>query len=165
MQKLLEILTTDIETKDHPSTSESWPLRQSAAQDEWRKARLYHLNSLLSCNEVPIKTCCNCSSQAVIRCRDCMPNEWLCIDCDETKHQSLALHNRESCVNGMFKPIEPGLCLVHEDGKYELVSQGSTFVIYLKVDTFCFAFCVIISLITTLIGAFSAMPLIIEHFF
>ncbi|XP_059909538.1 uncharacterized protein LOC132459163 isoform X2 [Gadus macrocephalus] len=123
MQKLLEILTTDIETKDHPSMSESWSLRQSAAQDEWRKARPYHLNSLLSCNEVPIKTCCNCSSQAVIRCRDCMPNEWLCIDCDVTKNQSLALHNRESCVNGMFMPIEPGLCLVHEDGKYEVVSQ------------------------------------------
>ena len=67
MQKLLEILTTDIRTKDHPSTSESWSLRQSAAHDEWRKARPYQLNSLLSCNEVPKKTCCNCSSQAVIR--------------------------------------------------------------------------------------------------
>ena len=90
-----------------------------------------------------------------------MPNEWLCMDCDVTKHQSLALHNRESCVNGVFKPIEPRVCFVHKDGEYELVSQGSIFVIYLKVDTFCFLFCVIfIPLITTLIGPFSAISLI-----
>ncbi|CAL8259374.1 unnamed protein product [Arctogadus glacialis] len=128
MQKLLDLLTMDIMTKDHPSTSASWSSRQSAAEDEWRQGRIIRIT--VCCHAMMFqKTCCHCLSQAVIRCRDCMPNKWLCMDCDVTKHQSLALHNRESCVNGMFKPIEPGLCFVHKDGKYELVSQAISLII------------------------------------
>lgn len=125
LRKLQDILTSTVDTSERPSTSTSWCLRQTAAQDEWRKARSYHLNCLLSCNVVHKKNCSHCTSPAIIRCRDCMPEEWLCMDCDARMHQKLSLHNRESCIDGIFKPIEPSVCCVKQDGRYTLVSQGS----------------------------------------
>ncbi|KAK2906701.1 hypothetical protein Q8A67_005686 [Cirrhinus molitorella] len=125
MQKLQNILTSaDVQgPNNNPSTSTSWCLRQSVAQDEWRKARSYHINCLLSCNVVPEGSCSYCSSPAIIRCRDCMPQEWLCMDCDIHIHKKLTLHNRESCIEGIYKPIEPAVCCVKKDGRYTLVSQ------------------------------------------
>ncbi|XP_030269321.1 uncharacterized protein LOC115579790 [Sparus aurata] len=93
MQKLQDILTSaDVPGRnEQPSTSTSWCLRQSAAQDEWRKARRHHPNCLLSCNSVPERNCSHCTSPAIIRCRDCMPEEWLCMDCDIHIHTKLTL--------------------------------------------------------------------------
>ncbi|KAL1250568.1 hypothetical protein QQF64_018364 [Cirrhinus molitorella] len=80
IQKLQNILTSaDVQDpNNNPTTSASWCLRQSVAQDEWQKARSYHINCLLSCNVVPERSCSYCSSPAIIRCRDCVPQEWLC---------------------------------------------------------------------------------------
>ncbi|XP_029921386.1 uncharacterized protein LOC115369027 [Myripristis murdjan] len=124
MQKLQDILSSvNVDVDDHPSTSTSWSLRQSAAQDEWRKARPDHVNCLLSCNIVPERTCSHCSSPATIRCRDCMPEEWLCMDCDVLTHIKLVLHNRDSCIDGFYRPIKPTLCCAEQDGRYTLVNQ------------------------------------------
>lgn len=135
MQKLQDILTSgDVQgTSKCPSTSTSWCLRQSVAQDEWRKARSHHINCLLSCNVAPENNCSHCTSPAVIRCRDCMPQEWLCMDCDIYIHKKLTLHNRESCIEGIYKPIEPTVCCVQKDGKYTLVNQGSVLNLFGKV--------------------------------
>lgn len=135
MQSLKDILTTaNVQSiKEQPSTSTSWCLRQSAAQDEWRKARSCHLDCLLSCNEVPERKCCHCSSPAIIRCRDCMPKEWLCMECDIHIHTKLTLHNRESCIKGIYKPIEPTVCCVEKDGTYCLVNQGILLIFFGKV--------------------------------
>ncbi|XP_039677040.1 uncharacterized protein LOC120571947 isoform X1 [Perca fluviatilis] len=126
MNKLQDILQTSEDNPDasgHPSTSTSWGLRQSAAQDEWRKARSHHLSCLLSCNVVPEKNCSHCTSPAIIRCRDCMPEEWLCTECDIHIHKKHTLHNRESCIGGIYKPIEPTVCCVKQNGGYTLVNQ------------------------------------------
>ncbi|XP_028454944.1 uncharacterized protein LOC114569315 [Perca flavescens] len=126
MNKLQDILQTSDNIPDasgHPSTSTSWGLRQSAAQDEWRKARSHHLSCLLSCNVVPEKNCSQCTSPAIIRCRDCMPEEWLCTECDIHIHKKHTLHNRESCIGGIYKPIEPTVCCVKQDGGYTLINQ------------------------------------------
>ncbi|KAK2907336.1 hypothetical protein Q8A67_006321 [Cirrhinus molitorella] len=68
MQKLQNILTSaDVQDpNNNPSTSTSWCLHQSVAQDEWQKARSYHINCLLSCNVVPERSCSYCSSPAII---------------------------------------------------------------------------------------------------
>ena len=124
MHKLQDILSSASVEVDHPSTSSSWSLRQATAQDEWRKARTEHLNCLLSCNFVPERTCSRCSSPAIIRCRDCMPEEWLCMVCDKHTHKNLALHNRDSCIDGIYRPIKPTLCCVQQEGRYKLVNQG-----------------------------------------
>ncbi|KAL7397175.1 hypothetical protein ABVT39_017999 [Epinephelus coioides] len=124
MQMLKDILTSSKQPSEQPSTSSSWSLRQTAAQDEWRKARAHHTYCLLFCNEVPEKKCSHCTSPAIIRCRDCMPDEWLCMDCDIQIHTKLTLHNRDSCIEGIYKPIKPTVCCAKKDGVYSLVSQG-----------------------------------------
>ncbi|KAG1925408.1 hypothetical protein F2P79_025558 [Pimephales promelas] len=137
MQKLQDVLTSaDVQgTNKSPSTSTSWCLRQSVAQDEWRKARSFHINCLLFCNVAPEKNCSHCTSPAVIRCRDCMPQEWLCMDCDTHIHKKLTLHNRESCIEGIYKPIEPTVCCVKKDGKYTLVNQVDVFSTFEEMKT------------------------------
>ena len=146
MQSLKDILTTaNVQNMDEqPSTSTSWCLRQSAAQDEWRKARSHHLNCLLSCNEVPKRKCCHCTSPAIIRCRDCMPEEWLCTECDIHAHSKLTLHNRESCINGIYKPIEPTVCCVEKDGSYCLANQGIILILLVKCLKLSLTFLVLI---------------------
>ncbi|XP_052473356.1 uncharacterized protein LOC128029544 isoform X2 [Carassius gibelio] len=124
MQKLQEILATTVEASDGPpSTSSSWSLRQSAAQDEWQKARPYHLDCLLFSRVVKENKCSQCSSPAIIRCRDCMPEEWLCMECDIICHKKLVLHNRESCIDGFYRPIPPTVCCVKENGRCTLKNQ------------------------------------------
>ncbi|KAL1250555.1 hypothetical protein QQF64_018351 [Cirrhinus molitorella] len=141
MQKLQNILTSaDVQDpNNNPSTSTSWCLRQSVAQDEWQKARSYHINCLLSCNVVPERSCSYCSSPAIIHCRDCMPQEWLCMDCDIHIHKKLTLHNRESCIEGIYKPIEPAVCCVKKDGRYTLAGKihGDVFQRSYMEYTFC----------------------------
>ncbi|XP_016343832.1 uncharacterized protein LOC107690107 [Sinocyclocheilus anshuiensis] len=125
MHKLQDILTSANvqDPNKYPSTSKSWCLRQSVAQEEWQKARSYHINCLLSCNVVPEQNCSHCTSPAIIRCKDCMPEEWLCMECDIHIHKKLTIHNRESCIEGIYKPIEPTVCCVKKDGKYTLGNQ------------------------------------------
>ncbi|RXN13649.1 hypothetical protein ROHU_009549 [Labeo rohita] len=123
MQKLKEILATTVEASEGPSTSSSWSLRQSAAQDEWQKARPYHLDCLLFSRVVKENKCSQCSSPAIIRCRDCMPEEWLCMECDLICHKKLALHNRESCIDRFYRPIPPTMCCAKENGRYTLKNQ------------------------------------------
>ncbi|XP_028438664.1 uncharacterized protein LOC114558707 isoform X1 [Perca flavescens] len=52
-----------------------------------------------------------------------MPEEWLCTECDIHIHKKHTLHNRESCIGGIYKPIEPTVCCVKQDGGYTLINQ------------------------------------------
>lgn len=131
MKQLKEILET-VEASDGPSTSSSWSLRQSAAQDEWQKERPCHLDCLLFSRVVREKQCSQCSSPAIIRCRDCMPEEWLCMECDLICHKKLVLHNRESCIDGVYRPIPPTVCCEKENGRYTLKNQGTALIILVK---------------------------------
>ncbi|XP_034094527.1 uncharacterized protein LOC117561328 isoform X3 [Gymnodraco acuticeps] len=117
IQQLQELLV------DQPSTSSSWCLRQSAAQLEWQKARSHHLDSLLSSTMVPERRCSHCSAPAVLRCRECMPLEWLCHDCDISKHSIHTLHNRESFNEGYFKCIPPTMSLFKTNDMFTLRHQ------------------------------------------
>ncbi|KAJ8352053.1 hypothetical protein SKAU_G00235290 [Synaphobranchus kaupii] len=69
MQRLGEILKSCPIVPDElqPSTSSSWPLRQSAAQEQWKEARPYHLKCLLETEAVGQELCCRCSQAAVLR--------------------------------------------------------------------------------------------------
>ncbi|KAK2903403.1 hypothetical protein Q8A67_008116 [Cirrhinus molitorella] len=126
MQKLKEILATTFEASEGTSSSSSWSMRQSAAQDEWQKARPYHLDCLLFSRVVKEKKCSQCSSPAILRCRDCMPEEWLCMECDLICHKKLALHNRESCIDGFYRPIPPTMCCTKE--KRQIYTEKSRYV-------------------------------------
>lgn len=88
----------------------TWEMRQEMAAEKWESARPELLDLMLSANKTPqcFETCQQCNmQQAVIRCRDCLPKELFCSNCDVSIHQNFVLHNRDSVLEGFFKPIPP----------------------------------------------------------
>lgn len=145
MQKLQDILTSaDVPGRnEQPSTSTSWCLRQSAAQDELQKeaaitstvccpATVFQRGTAATAHLLPLfaaETACRRSGSVWIVTYIYTPNSHY--------------HNRESCIEGVYKPIEPTLCCAKEDGRYTLVKQGSClnfFVMWLKLCLFFYLF-------------------------
>lgn len=143
MQKLQDILTSaDVPGRnEQPSTSTSWCLRQSAAQDELQKeaaitstvccpATVFQRGTAATAHLLPLfaaETACRRSGSVWIVTYIYTPNSHY--------------HNRESCIEGVYKPIEPTLCCAKEDGRYTLVKQGrclNFFVKWLKLCLFFF---------------------------
>ncbi|XP_056144391.1 uncharacterized protein LOC130119820 [Lampris incognitus] len=106
-------------------SSSSWSLRQLTAQEQWKEARPDHLQYLLATEAVGQELCSICHQAAVIRCRDCLPEEWLCEACDVLHHKRWPLHNRDSVVDGFLKAIPPSTCYTKgETGHYISHKQG-----------------------------------------
>ncbi|KAL1256647.1 hypothetical protein QQF64_012192 [Cirrhinus molitorella] len=45
--------------------------------------------------------------EAVIRCKDCLLKACYCGKCDISKHQHLVFQNRETLIDGFYKPLPP----------------------------------------------------------
>ncbi|XP_056130247.1 uncharacterized protein si:dkey-93l1.9 isoform X1 [Lampris incognitus] len=45
------------------------------------------------------------------------------MECDVHIHAKLVLHNRDSCIDGIYKAIEPMVCCIKQEGTYSLVNQ------------------------------------------
>ncbi|KAJ8337429.1 hypothetical protein SKAU_G00386490 [Synaphobranchus kaupii] len=75
---------------------------------------------------MPTHTCQHCSSQeGVIRCRECLPRQYLCTDCDLSVHKLYVLHNRESVFDGFFNAIPPTSAVVRDEhGQHQLCEQA-----------------------------------------
>ncbi|XP_056092620.1 uncharacterized protein LOC130071774 [Rhinichthys klamathensis goyatoka] len=63
------------------------------------------------------ENCCLLPLSICKRCRECLPEEWFCGDCDVLHHKKQPLHNRECVIRGFFQPIPPTSCIIKgEDG-------------------------------------------------
>ena len=58
------------------------------------------------------------------RCRECLPEEWFCEDCDVLHHKKQPLHNRECLIRGFFEPIPPTTHVIRGEGRYNTQEQG-----------------------------------------
>jgi len=58
------------------------------------------------------------------RCRECLPEEWFCGDCDVLHHKKQPLHNREAVIDGFFKAIPPTTGIMRGEGGYCTHEQG-----------------------------------------
>ncbi|XP_046873039.1 uncharacterized protein LOC124465354 [Hypomesus transpacificus] len=127
MEKLSEILKSCpvAMPTESPQTFSSWPSRHLTAQEHWEEARPFHLKCLLDSEDVGQELCYICQKTAVIRCRDCLPEEWLCEACDVHIHKRWPLHNRDSVVDGFFRAIPPSTYLaIGEAGHYTTQEQA-----------------------------------------
>ncbi|XP_067220129.1 uncharacterized protein [Chanodichthys erythropterus] len=76
---------------------------------------------MLTSGRTPQQACQQCHvEEAVIRCRDCLPKELYCSNCDVSVHHQYVLHNRESFVGGFYKAMSPK-CIVTKDSTGEHV--------------------------------------------
>ncbi|XP_067234829.1 uncharacterized protein [Chanodichthys erythropterus] len=81
---------------------------------------------MLTSGRTPQQACQQCHvEEAVIRCRDCLPKELYCSNCDVSVHHQYVLHNRESFVGGFYKAMSPK-CIVTKDstGEHVVSEQG-----------------------------------------
>ncbi|XDV10893.1 hypothetical protein PO909_000004 [Leuciscus waleckii] len=98
-------------------------------RSRWHEARPKLLDSLLASDCVHHGPCDHCSlKEAVIRCKDCFPKPRYCGQCDVSTHQHLVFHNRETLIDGFYKPLPPstavqdlsGQNVIYEQGRYDM---------------------------------------------
>ena len=74
---------------------------------------------------VPKTVCQRCRvREAVIRCGECLPAEWYCVECDPLLHKDQTLHNRQTTIFGYYKYIPPTESVKLIDGTYTICEQG-----------------------------------------
>ncbi|XP_051814217.1 uncharacterized protein LOC127536875 [Acanthochromis polyacanthus] len=117
MEQLSAILESCHSAEPQKSSS-SWSDRQHKASERWKESRPYNLQCLIEEESVGHPLCCLCNEPAVIRCRDCLPEEWFCGDCDILHHKKQPLHNRECIIDGFFKAIPPSTCIMNQGDGY-----------------------------------------------
>ncbi|KAJ8262138.1 hypothetical protein GJAV_G00162820 [Gymnothorax javanicus] len=92
------------------------PLYSREPQSAGEKRGHTTSSALLKKEAVGHRLCCVCQEPAVIRCRECLPEEWFCGDCDVMHHRKQPLHNREGVIDGFFKAIPPTTCIIRGEG-------------------------------------------------
>ncbi|KAK1879105.1 UPF0413 protein [Dissostichus eleginoides] len=80
MERLSDILSSCPPPEPQKSSASSWSFRQQKASECWKEARPHHLQCLLEKEAVGHPLCGLCHEPAVIRCRECLPEEWFCGD-------------------------------------------------------------------------------------
>ncbi|KAF3837698.1 hypothetical protein F7725_009466, partial [Dissostichus mawsoni] len=114
MERLSDILSSCPPPEPQKSSASSWSFRQQKASERWKEARPHHLQCLLEKEAVGHPLCGLCHE----------PAEWFCGDCDVLHHKKQPLHNRDSLMNGFFKPISPTTCVVRVEGGYDTHDQA-----------------------------------------
>ncbi|XP_058619720.1 uncharacterized protein LOC131532228 [Onychostoma macrolepis] len=102
----------------------SWSFRQQKASERWKEARPYHLKCLIATEAVGQPLCWLCHEPAVIRCRECLPEDWFCGDCDVLHHNKQPLHSRECVIHGFFDAIPPTSCVIKGRDGYFIHEQA-----------------------------------------
>ncbi|CAL8294689.1 unnamed protein product [Arctogadus glacialis] len=119
VERLSSLNASGPSAKPQISSASSWTFRQQKSSERWTEARPNHLQCLIEKEAVGHPLCCLCHKPAVIRCRECLPEEWFCGDCDVLHHKKQPLHNRECLIRGFFEPIPPTTRVMKgEDGYY-----------------------------------------------
>ncbi|KAF3837653.1 hypothetical protein F7725_009421 [Dissostichus mawsoni] len=111
MERLSDILSSCPPPEPQKSSASSWSFRQQKASERWKEARPHHLQCLLKKRLLVIPYVASATSR-------------LLLDCDVLHHKKQPLHNRDSLMNGFFKPISPTTCVVRVEGGYDTHDQA-----------------------------------------
>ncbi|XP_048042588.1 uncharacterized protein LOC125266178 [Megalobrama amblycephala] len=116
--------TGDIQCSNLTS-SNTWSVRMAQAKEKWAALRPEMVESLLTAEYTDIRQCQHCQlKRSVIRCKDCVPKQLYCADCDILAHER-KLHNRETDVEGFFRAISPStLVKLDIDDQFHFEEKG-----------------------------------------
>ncbi|KAI9544896.1 hypothetical protein NQZ68_041836 [Dissostichus eleginoides] len=120
MERLSDILSSCPPPEPQKSSASSWSFRQQKASECWKEARPHHLQCLLEKEAVGHPLCGLCHEPAVI---SVSPRSGS-VETDVLHHKKQPLHNRDSLMNGFFKPISPTTCVVRVEGGYDTHDQA-----------------------------------------
>ena len=117
-----DINVPDVDFVEQPT---SWTQRQKDADLSWQQSREQNVDFLLSAETMQKMVCQHCRlREAVIRCGECLPSEWYCVECDRLFHETHTLHNRQTTILGFLKYIPPTKTVKLIDGNYTICDQG-----------------------------------------
>lgn len=104
-----------------------WKERQSSTLEKWTTLKPFMLNQMLSSERPKQGLCQHCGQTlAVVTYRDCLPRPLYCTACDITIHESMALHNRTSMIEGFFRPLSPSTYIKEDEGgKFSYHEKGN----------------------------------------
>ncbi|XP_048066670.1 uncharacterized protein LOC125280281 isoform X3 [Megalobrama amblycephala] len=121
----LHLLQNAMDCDEPRSTaSHDWALRQTLSEERWQEARPKLLDSLLASDCVRRGPCDHCNmKEAVIRCKDCLPKPRYCGQCDVSMHQNMFFHNRETLIDGFYKPVPPSTAVQDLSGQNIIYEQ------------------------------------------
>ncbi|KAG9261343.1 hypothetical protein AMEX_G26358 [Astyanax mexicanus] len=130
----LRDLLRDIPVQEKSPVPPSWAERQAQSSERWNAARAVILKNILLSEHTDTYTCDTClKNTAVLRCRNCLPRQFLCSTCDKEVHQHI-LHNREAMLEGFYRPLPPNITIqIASDGTYQMKEEGIYIYIYLLV--------------------------------
>ncbi|KAK0145376.1 hypothetical protein N1851_015722 [Merluccius polli] len=115
LDNLIQLLEEPVIEQDLTNVEQQdWATQQHISSQKWEEARPQLLENYLKLERCVPRFCQHChNSEAVIRCRDCLPLQYFCGACDLECHRRYALHNRCS-MNGFFSPIPPSTVIGEE---------------------------------------------------
>ncbi|KAI4809193.1 hypothetical protein KUCAC02_018099 [Chaenocephalus aceratus] len=126
MERLSDILSSCPPPEPQKSSASSWPFRQQKASERWREARPHHLQCLLEKEAVGHPLCGLCHEPAVIRCRECLPEETVIVEGGYDTHDQACILPTVKAPNcsckGKHFTVVPGkpVILITINGRYDL---------------------------------------------
>ncbi|XP_016382121.1 uncharacterized protein LOC107719253 [Sinocyclocheilus rhinocerous] len=121
LQDLLSAASSNLHSESTPhSASLHWGTRTAASSERWREARPSLIINRLITEHCKVQLCSECKAKvAVVKCKDCLPHQYTCIDCDSAIHSKQVFHNRSSMISGFHKAVPPTTVVKQDsDGQY-----------------------------------------------
>ncbi|XP_067301005.1 uncharacterized protein [Pseudorasbora parva] len=121
LQDLLSVASSTLHCESTPhSASLHWGTRTTASSERWREARPLLISNRLATEHITTQLCSQCKAKvAVVKCKDCLPKQYTCIDCDCAIHRTQVFHNRSTMISGFHKAVPPTTVVKqNSDGQY-----------------------------------------------
>ncbi|XP_057184792.1 uncharacterized protein LOC130551255 [Triplophysa rosa] len=121
LQELLSAVSCNLRSEGTPhSASMHWGTRTAASPERWGEARPSLINNRLATEQIEGQLCLECKAKvAVVKCKDCLPKQYTCINCDCAIHRTQVFHNRSTMMSGFHKAVPPTTVVKQDsDGQY-----------------------------------------------
>ncbi|XP_037396306.1 uncharacterized protein LOC119263847 isoform X1 [Pygocentrus nattereri] len=117
----LQDILRDIPPQEKGTVPLSWAERQAQSSEKWNASRSAMVKNIFLAEHTDTYICDIClQNTSVVRCRDCLPRQFLCSSCDTQIHQHI-LHNREAMFEGFYQPLAPNMIIqLQNDGSHQI---------------------------------------------
>ncbi|XP_056602289.1 uncharacterized protein LOC130419507 isoform X2 [Triplophysa dalaica] len=105
---------------ENTSASLDWGTRAVYSSEKWKEARPSLISNMLATEHIIPHICQKCkANEAVFKCRECFPMQYICMECDIVVHSTHVFHNRSSMIAGFHMAVAPTTVMKQDpDGRY-----------------------------------------------
>lgn len=122
LHELQDMLTSigDNFHSENTSASFDWGTRSAYSSEKWKEARPSLISNMLATEHIIPHICQKCkANEAVFKCSECLPKQYICMECDIAVHSTHVFHNRSSLIAGFHMAVAPTTVMKQDpDGRY-----------------------------------------------